>query len=519
MNIAANITSNENNVTTTTQNKAELSLSNASAGDSFQGEILDVRGNNVRIKVGNYVLNALLENGVNVNIGDRLSFLVKGNEGDKVFLKPFADQTLANSNSLVKILNEASLNATERNLAAMKELMSNGMPIDKNSMQEIGKILINFKDANVQTLISMKSHNIPINDENIKMFEAYSNSGGKITENIKNIINELSGMGSKGNDTPILLKTVQFLNNVNEMLQLETEKQQPEMQNQKLETALTENVGTRPAAEQGAANENVKNANIQTIPQAVTSEKFTEETVEKIVEKTVDMAGEKTAIKVPVNDAGVLSEQVEKLIKEITEKIGKKIFISPGKLAEKGNEAIRQVYENIAEIAEKLTESVKASGNNEMGAKLMEHTAELKNNLNFMSDMNEMAAYAQIPVKLNNREQNSELYVLSRNRKKTSKDGPLTAFLHLDMESLGATDVRVSMENSKVSTKFTLDNDESMKLVENHLDELKLRLEELGYQVSLSAETMMQKRTPFEDILEADRPKQNIKRFSFDVRA
>ena len=56
----------------------ELSLYNAPKGSAFQGDILNVQGNQVSIQVGKYILNAVLENGMNVNIGDRLSFLEIG---------------------------------------------------------------------------------------------------------------------------------------------------------------------------------------------------------------------------------------------------------------------------------------------------------------------------------------------------------------------------------------------------------------------------------------------------------
>ena len=65
------------------QQNGELSLANAAKGSVFQGNVIDIRGNQVQIQVGNAVLNALLENSVNVNIGEDLSFLVKENTGTK----------------------------------------------------------------------------------------------------------------------------------------------------------------------------------------------------------------------------------------------------------------------------------------------------------------------------------------------------------------------------------------------------------------------------------------------------
>ena len=63
------------------------------------------------------------------------------------------------------------------------------------------------------------------------------------------------------------------------------------------------------------------------------------------------------------------------------------------------------------------------------------------------------------------------------------KDGMLTAFLHLDMDNLGALDVSIALqtERNQVTTKFYLDED-SIALVEGHIDGLAQRLSKKGYQ-------------------------------------
>lgn len=136
------------------QQNGELSLANAAKGSVFQGNVIDIRGNQVQIQVGNAVLNALLENSVNVNIGEDLSFLVKENTGTKVVLKPFQDLSQSANQILAKSLEEASLPVTERNMQAVKSMMSMGMSIDRESMTEMGKILHQYPDIPAETLVS-----------------------------------------------------------------------------------------------------------------------------------------------------------------------------------------------------------------------------------------------------------------------------------------------------------------------------------------------------------------------------
>ncbi|MCI9371311.1 MAG: flagellar hook-length control protein FliK [Lachnospiraceae bacterium] len=531
----------------------ELSLYNAPKGSAFQGDILNVQGNQVSIQVGKYILNAVLENGMNVNIGDRLSFLVKDNTGAKILLKPFIEngesiQGNNMQNSLIKTLEEASLPVTERSMAAVKEMMSYGMPIDKNSMADIGRLLSQFKSANVETIISLKSHNIPVTQENITQFEAYKNAEGKLLDQMKGIVKELSSMVENGETMQSLEKTGELFGKLKELFQsvgnqIETpdgrvtvtvpktadtgemtqeagknmEVLNPEsgkiseesvklnQQNSQLDnkSVLHENIQTdsktEPHEAQQTDSKNTLHENLQT------NNKTNQLENQQILNQSAD----KTILEMKQH----LSDEVKKIETAIKEKL----LLTPEQLAKKGEKAVKELYENIAKTADKMTELLEASG--EGKSKLMTAAGDLKNNMNFMSDLNEMAAYVQLPVKLNGREQTGELYVLSRKKNKSSKDGPLTAFLHLDMEYLGATDVKVSLVNGKVSTKFTLDNDASIKLVEVHLPELKKRLEELGYSVSLSVDEITEKKLPFEQILEAEKPAQNIKRFSFDVRA
>lgn len=534
----------------------ELSLYNVPKGSVFQGEILNVQGNQVSIQVGKYMLNAMLENGMNVNIGDRLSFLIKDNTGAKILLKPFYEngesiQGTNMQNSLIKTLEEASLPVTERSMAAVKEMMSYGMPIDKNSMADIGRLLNQFKSANMETIISLKSHDIPVTQENITQFEAYKNAEGKLLDQMKEIVKELSSMVENAETMQSLEKTGELFGKLKELFQtvgnqLETpdgkitvtmskmedtgemtqatqtseknievlnpgsdkisgESVKPNQQNPQLdgkavlnETIQTDNKIKSPENQQ-TDSKNTLHENLQ----------INNKTNQPENQQVLNQSADRTVLEI--------KHQLSDEVKKIETAIKEKLLLTPEQLAEKGEKAVKELYENITKAADRMTELLEASG--EGKSKLMTAAGDLKNNMNFMSDLNEMAAYVQLPVKLNGREQTGELYVLSRKKNKSSKDGPLTAFLHLDMEYLGATDIKVSLVNGKVSTKFTLDNDASIKLVEVHLPELKKRLEELGYSVSLSVDEITEKKLPFEKILEAEKPTQNIKRFSFDVRA
>ena len=113
------------------------------------------------------------------------------------------------------------------------------------------------------------------------------------------------------------------------------------------------------------------------------------------------------------------------------------------------------------------------------------------------------------------------MYVYNRRRNKKINDDTLTAFLHLQLDYLGATDINISLKKNSVTAKFTLDDETSRNLVEDNLGELAERLEKIGYNVTISTELSEKKSQEFNAILPITSNNENavsIKRYIFDIR-
>lgn len=480
------------------QQNGELSLANAAKGSVFQGNVIDIRGNQVQIQVGNAVLNALLENSVNVNIGEDLSFLIKENTGTRVLLKPFQNLSQSENQILAKSLEEASLPATERNMQAVKSMMSMGMSIDRESMTEVGKMIRQYPDIPAETLVSMKSFEIPVTEKNVKLFMAYQQNQAQLTDGIQKMFGELREM-VKNTETP------EKLNKLNDLMQELNKIVAP--QEQTFSEIKNQADSGRPEKMQKdgetAAGEKVQDNS------GKEPEKAQQATQKMSV--TEQLLSEREAVQ-----TDSLKDTLKSNLKILEENLKNKLFITPEKLAQQGEKAIKESYETLAKTLDKLTESLQNTG--EKHSSLMNTAGDLKNNMSFMSDFNQMTAYVQLPMKLGAKEKNGELYVLSR-KKKYEKDEVKTAFLHFDMENLGATDIRISLAGSRVSTIFTFDNDASMELVKEHLPQLQERLAALGYHAELKADVTQETKSSFERIIEAEKPQKEVKRYAFDVRA
>ena len=177
------------------------------------------------------------------------------------------------------------------------------------------------------------------------------------------------------------------------------------------------------------------------------------------------------------------------------------------------------LYEKLsktADIIKNAAPAVKSQG-------LADAAGELKNNLSFMSELNHMESYIQLPVKMSTNDANGDLYVYNRRKGKKNDNEPLTAFLHLDLDSLGATNINISLKNSDVTIRFTLDNDESEKLILEHLDELGEKLEKKGYKAVLSADSETQPEDTAKNalmpIIGHNTGATSIRRYTFDLRA
>lgn len=178
---------------------------------------------------------------------------------------------------------------------------------------------------------------------------------------------------------------------------------------------------------------------------------------------------------------------------------------------------MNEFYARVSRQMGQLSQIVAETGGNTQTAQA---ASDLQNNISFMNVLNQTYTYMQIPLKMTNQNAKGDLYVYTNKKKLAEKDGELSAFLHLDMEHLGSTDVSVKMHGKNVGTKFYLADDTSYRVVEEHIPLLQQQLEKLGYQCRIDVENEEKKVDLVDDFLKKDKPAGGIvHRYSFDMRA
>lgn len=198
--------------------------------------------------------------------------------------------------------------------------------------------------------------------------------------------------------------------------------------------------------------------------------------------------------------------------------VGRQWLIEPRDVADPHK--VEQLYERIREQSMRLNEAIQTAGKGDLP--VARSVQNLQNNVDFMNQMNHMFAYIQLPLKLAGNNAHGDLYVYTNKKNLAAKDGNVSALLHLDMEHLGALDVYVAMQQNKVSTNFTLQDESALDLIEQHISLLDERLTKRGYALKAQfqiKEDEEQEGGIMQKILDQEKNISVLSRTSFDMRA
>lgn len=571
-----------------------VDVSQLQPGDTFQGEIVSVNGEDVQIQLtnGEYMA-AKLERDVQVAIGQLMTLQVQSNKDNRVVLKPVYDGKMQMLRVGEAALWAANMAVSDRNLTLVSTLLENGMSINKNTLMLFNRLTLQNPAASMADLIKLSKLQLPVNDNSIAQLQNYQNMEHRLLDGIREASDEILKLydtltgkaevqgnqnvpasavpdtaqgaitgqvalenGGKFMEQVLVLLAgeegageTQTAANGNSPVIVPQESQEGQVrqnvQNSQAEQANTENsvqntvvdkTGVEPGNHTVDHSENVSaavvkgnpqeqaapdQATIQLPKQGENSGQNMQGTVQRdagYVDTMLNqLKGEKpqalpnkivSLIREGIRDGKLELKDVKQLLvdsdlgKQLTTEQKAVIFrsepfksmfrnglqkqwtLTPQELTQEGR--VEEFYQKLARESSQLTrmmnEAMQAGGQSGNGtqARAMGNISE---NVEFMNQINQMFNYVQLPLKLSNSQAHGDLYVYTNKKNMARRDGMLTAFLHLDMDHLGSLDVSISLqtERNQVTTKFYLDED-SIALVEGHIDELAQRLSKKGYQ-------------------------------------
>lgn len=492
-------------------------------GQTLQGEVVSKNGIEITLKVaGDILLTARMERELNIELGKLLTFQVKNN-GKVLSLSPlFAN--MAVEKTAYKALDMANIPITERNLEMATTMMQRGMNIDASSIQDVYKDVVLFEPASVQHIIRLHQMNVPVETETLLSLISYENMEHQLSLGIEQVISDLYAEGFKGQFLGQILHAIGG-QEMSDFVPLNMALSTSEMESladqiKSIEILFEPGDSILEFIEQPLnSNISVKEmlsflSNLSSMPKESLIDSLTTLGNEQVVNeaRTEDSFG------IDIGRALIEDDLTFKLLKT---EILNSWNLSPEDVVDK--QKVLDTYERIAKQLESLRQLLEGTEGKKQSA--LKSVANLQNNLNFMHHLNQMYTYIQIPLLMNGKVAQGELYVYTNKKNLAKEDGNVSALLHLDMENLGPVDVYVMMQNQKVSTNFYLSTDELLDFIHEHIHILDEHLAKRGY--SLNCKMMLREGKEdgklgmnlMEQIAKEDSSKMIFSQYSFDVRA
>lgn len=551
--------------------KLVSSLNEMSKGMIFEGTVSSVRGNQVKLALSNgQQILARLAGKFSFEQGQPVFFQVKNNDGGTIEIKPYTVDGEGVNLTLMDALKAAGLPVDGTNLSMVNKMMEEQMPIDKTSLNQMYQLVQDNKDINVTTLVELKRLGIEINQVNAAQFENYANDKQAITIAMDSLIDELPNALSAEDLSMYKLVTQarDILNIVTEGLPEEAFISNEDADMSQYEAIMRDNQSALVVKKHFNIAELFESLNsvsgesqdIQTTQKInnssvidniflqgneaksntigfILSDKQIEELNEQVrmllpnlQENNISLYSEDSSVVGILNDiksmlentpanAGTLrhlfsGEAFKLMLKEALEQ---QWMIKPGDL-EKNPKKLDGLYDKIEKQIINMENILKTSG--VVNPKAEALADNIRGNIEFMNQINEAYTYMQVPLRMNEGNASGQLYVYTNKKSISDPDKELSAFLHLDLEYLGGTDVSIKMLHRKVTTNFYLDSDESYAMVKQFLPVLEKRLQDKGYNCELTVNSDSKQMNFVAGFLKKDLPPTGqVHRYSFDMRA
>ena len=558
-------------------------IRNLKPGQTIQGTVVSRNGNSVQIELAqDFAISAKIDKSVSLALGQMMSFEVKSNSSSFMSLAPLYTNT-ANTATILRALTAAGLPETSANIEMVAKMMEEGMPIDKDSILNMSRMILDFPGQNPTSIIQMTRLELPVTLENIEQFEQYQNANHQILGSAETIMEELpqtfTALVNEGQGE----RALAFYSAVIEIFTDGGEEDGTVTLQQNGENAaLPEGASQTASQTQTAENQaqtagNVENAAAEELAQLAkalpgdlpegaskegqavnTAAAVLEDGVQETAQESVLSKGQWERLGDALRDLGadeqtaaqvksgeLPAKEVLQLIRHLLNGAQRKDAPEPAlQRLLGGNEfkellkdqisrqwmiepkdvadkkQVEQLYERIREQTARLSQVLENAGKGD--APVARSVQNLQSNVDFMNQMNQLFTYVQLPLKMTGNEAHGDLYVYTNKKSLAKKDGNVSALLHLDMEHLGPLDVYVTMQQNinKVSTNFTVQDEGTLNLIAKHIHILNERLEARGYSMKANFQVKEDSVTNMmQEILDQNKNISVLSKTSFDMRA
>jgi hypothetical protein len=528
----------------TTPVSGNKTLSDFAPGSSLTGQVVETKDGNVTIQLADSsLISASLKDGILLEAGSQVTFLVNSNHNNQIILSPLFTNLDASPN-VENALKAADIPITQQTTGMVSDMMEQGMGIDKDSLLAMYKEVNAHPEIDSSMVVKLTQMHLEVNELNASQMETYENFNHQLSGSIAEIADNLQQVfaNTEGVSEENLVRLFQG------MVDTLTES---------TETVNSENVQTEQAVPSEVTAENAgeltKGQNISeflsknelqslgnlfreaggeesaavSIEKGTVSAKETLQILNRLLQEPTVIKENGTDTATLANENVLQKEQTDiSLFKELQSNpaVGKLFrevlqnnwLMEPKEVA--GKDKVEAFYEQLKSQTGKLADLAESVLGKD--ATLTQNVDRLSNQIDFLNQLNQTFTYVQIPLKMSGQDANGDLYVYTNKKSLSSKNGSVSAFLHLDMDHLGSVDVYVTMEKQRVSTNFKVQDDATLDLIESNIDLLNERLQKRGYQLHTTVAKQDEETTVLEEMQkQMGQNSMPIAQFSFDARA
>lgn len=524
-------------------------------GQTISGEVLSRSGGEVQIKISeDMVLNARVDRNMNIEVGKNMTFEVKNN-GSSLTLSPLFTNVSTDMNVL-KALDMAGLPVNQTSVSMTEQMMQAGLSVNKNMLQQIFREINSFPQNEISDVISLHRLQLPVNAANMEQMAAYRNLNHQLTEGIDTVLGSLpevfdamveegdmpgamrlyrevldlirqgvsdgaagvsdgtAGLPEQGNSAGLVFteegaKLTEAGMKLTEEGTVWIPEQNPESEGKIAGEGMrtAEGVIRMPEGEEAPLPEFVRAGLAKEALELLEGLRLPEKAGEELHARLMQFArGEGDtadffSVLSRLAEAAKTSESAMQSLEKIfsgaafkemlTGQLKKFWTLSAREVEIPGK--VEEMYRHLDRQLKGITQALENAGQTNSAA--YKASVSMSQNVDFLQQINQMYAYVQLPLRLQQRDTHGELYVYTNKRNLAAREGSVSALLHLDMEHLGPVDVYVTMQSSpdeahsRVNTKFFLQDEEMIDFMSAHMEILTERLKKRGYDCSFAMTT------------------------------
>lgn len=183
------------NVQNASQYGVARAATNLSLGDVIRGEISDLSGGEITITLeNNTMIRGQISDSSMLSIGQTAAFRLNSLTPQGVLIEPVGNYTETELSLINKALENAGLPLSEHNQSAVKALMDNMMPINRESIQQLMQQAYDNKTTDMNTLALMNKLMMRVTPDTIAAFTNYRSGTDMLAVQLQNYSSEIPAL-------------------------------------------------------------------------------------------------------------------------------------------------------------------------------------------------------------------------------------------------------------------------------------------------------------------------------------